>query len=231
MRRCLLCWLFAGILASAASLALAQDTGQICVLAFVDNDEDGQRAEDEAPISRGIAASLLDESGVTIRSQLMEDSPAAVDGLLCFDELLAGEYWVVASSSAYFATSANEVEASVVPGAPPARIDIGFKSLAVATSPGIVTDLALLDEETLRTLTLAGGVVFALIIVLSMIGCLGVFALLRRRRRMRSRRRDTIDERMPARPRPDEEPALAPMPTKDPRHGSPPLFSDKDQDW
>ena len=52
----------------------AQDTGQICVQAFDDLNQDGVRDPDEAPISRGIAASLLNAAGVTIDTGLMQGS-------------------------------------------------------------------------------------------------------------------------------------------------------------
>ena len=109
------------ILAYALVIASAQDTGQICLLAFVDQDEDGRRATTELPIKRGIAAGLLDERGVTIRSLLLNDSAYAAEGLLCFEGLLAGEYGVIVSSSEYNATTPTMTKAIVRPGAPPAR--------------------------------------------------------------------------------------------------------------
>ena len=49
-----LIWLSLLLLGVAA--ALAQDTGQICLGAFADDNGNGIRDESEAPITRGVAA-------------------------------------------------------------------------------------------------------------------------------------------------------------------------------
>ena len=122
--RALLIWL--SLLLLGAPVSLAQDTGQICLQAYADDNENGIRDEIEAPIARGVAASLLNERGITIASLLLQD---AADGLLCFDGLFAGDYQVVISSSEYQATTATSASASVHPGEAPARIDFGAKRL------------------------------------------------------------------------------------------------------
>lgn len=212
-------------------IAQAQDTGQICLLAFVDQDEDGQRVGTEAPIARGIAASLLDERGVTIRSQLLEDSPYASDGLLCFEGLLAGEYGIIISSSEYNATTATVAAASVQPGAAPARIDFGAKPLALAAAPNALASLSALDADAVQTLLVAGGASAVLIIVISLLGSLMVALLLRRRRRSKAPALPSIEMSgtSPA-ARAQDEP-LPPRLTEEPGQGSPPVFTDHDEQW
>lgn len=229
-RRHIVRWLIFGIVACLYASSLAQDTGQICLQAYVDHDGDGQRAETEGPIARGVAASLLNERGVTISSRLLEDSPYAGDGLLCFDNLLAGEYRVIISSSEYIATSASEAMASVLPGSAPTRIDFGAKSMAVAAPPGIINDIVALDDEALLTLAAIAGAGTIVIVVLSLMSCLVVVTLLRRRnrRRLLQQRGAQLGD-APALLAGDSE--LAPRLTKDPGQGSPPLFSDEDQEW
>ena len=86
--------------------ALAQDTGQVCVQSFEDRDGDGLRDPDERAIAQGIAAGLRNMAGVTIASLLLEDSPFAADGLLCFDQLLAGDYQIALRSAEFSNTTA-----------------------------------------------------------------------------------------------------------------------------
>ncbi|MCY3780887.1 MAG: hypothetical protein OXG78_11305 [Chloroflexi bacterium] len=218
-------------LALACLISQAQDTGQICLQAYADQNEDGLRTEAEAPIARGIAASLLDERGITIGAQLLEDSPYAADGLLCFDQLLAGRYRIIISSSEYSATTATTAEAAVSPGAAPARIDFGAKPLTVAVAPAILTGLAALDADAVPTLLVAVGAAVIAIIGLSLLGCLLVALILRGRNRAKTRQPAGPATRnlQPAPPPEDE--ALSPRLTKDPSEGSPPLFTDEDQQW
>ena len=224
-------WLLIGIVTCLCASSLAQDTGQICLRAYIDLNEDGLRADIEGPIARGIAASLLNERGVTISSQLLEDSAYAGDGLLCFDQLLAGDYRVIVSSSEYVATGTKEAEASVRPGTAPALFDFGAKALAVAASPSIITGLAALDGDTLRAVAVAAGAAGAAIIFMSLLGCAIVVVLLRRRRRRRALQLEDRAERDVAFRPPAETETLAPRLTKDPSEGSPPLFTDEDQEW
>lgn len=214
------------ILAFATVVASAQDTGQICLLAFVDQNEDGRRAGTEAPITRGIAASLLDQRGVTIRSQLLEDSPYAAEGLLCFENLLAGEYGIIVSSSEYRAMSPTVAEAIVRPGAPPARIDFGAKPLTQETLPSVLTGLAALDEEAVQSLLVVGGASAAVIILMSLLGTLVVANIIRRRREMASAPGGSGRSQVRAVDQPQ-----SPLPTDAPGQGSPPVFSDQGEDW
>ena len=221
-------WLVQASLAFVLIITVAQDTGQICLLAFVDRDEDGRRTESEAPLTRGVVASLLDERGVTIRSRLLEDSPYAAEGLLCFEELLAGKYGVIASSSEYNATTSTAAEATVRPGAPPARIDFGAKPLTAEILPGVLTGLAALGDNAVQSLLVAGGAFAALTIMLSMLGTL-IFALI-----MRRRRRAPVSA-PPGGDMPVAERAIHQAPAPPRRHapgqGSPPVFSDQGEDW
>ena len=53
-----LLWL--GLLLLCAAAALAQDRGQICLGAYAEDNGNGRRDEIEAPITRGVAARLLE---------------------------------------------------------------------------------------------------------------------------------------------------------------------------
>ncbi len=160
----------------------AQDRGQICVQAFLDSDADGAHAADEALISQGIGASLLDSNSITIASQLLEDSPYGADGLLCFDDLLAGEYLVLLTSAEYAATTATSFRAAVSPGSPPFRFDLGLKALfAGEAGTGSRGGQPALDEATVRGLLLALLASAITACIMTLLGLLIYFFIIRRR--------------------------------------------------
>ncbi len=222
-------WL--SLLLLGAPVSLAQDTGQICLQAYADDNENGIRDEIEAPISRGVAASLLNERGITIASLLLQD---AADGLLCFDGLFAGDYQVVISSSEYQATTATSASASVHPGAAPARIDFGAKRLVGEYLPDPVAIVGALDPAAMQTLIVAALASAGAIVVMSLLGALIYFLLIRRRLRRRPSPRPSAAPPVApagAPPHSDETDAyLRPRQRLDPNQGSPLLFADDDQD-
>ena len=85
---------------------LAQDSGQICILTYDDRNGNGARGADERAIAHGIGASLMTADGLIIDSALLDDSPFAASGLLCFNELLAGEYVIQLTSAEFAGTTA-----------------------------------------------------------------------------------------------------------------------------
>jgi len=121
-----------------ASPVRAQDTGQVCAQSFIDRDADGSRGLDEPMATRGVSASLQNAAGVTIASLLLDDSPLAADGLLCFGDLLAGDYQITLRSSEFASTTAAAFSASVRPGAAPMVVQFGLQPLpdyALSRSP------------------------------------------------------------------------------------------------
>ncbi len=230
--RALLIWL--SLLLLSAPVSLAQDTGQICLLAYADDNENGIRDEIEAPISRGVAASLLNERGITIASLLLQDAPYAADGLLCFDGLFAGDYQVVISSSEYQATTSESASAFVQPGAAPARIDFGAKRLVAEYLPDPVAIVGALGPAATQTLIVAVLAAAGAIVVMSLLGVLIYFLVIRRRLRRRQRPRPSAAPPLPMvglQPHADEADAyLRPRQRLDANQGSPPLFADDDQD-
>lgn len=159
---------------------LAQETGQVCAQSFEDRDGDGLRDPDERAIAHGVSAGLGNLAGITIAARLLEDSPFAADGLLCFDDLPAGDYQITLRSAEFTITTAAVYSASVSPGAAPALVEFGLQPLQAAEpSPGasrLTVDVALV-EAVLRAL--AGGAVA--VAILSVIGLLTFLAIFRRR--------------------------------------------------
>lgn len=157
-----------------ASPVRAQDTGQVCALSFIDRDADGVRGFDEPMATRGVSASLNDAAGVTIASLLLDDSPLAADGLLCFDDLLAGDYQITLRSSEYAITTAAAISASVRPGAAPMVLQVGIQPLSRSTPSRSPADISS-ALKTVLPLLIGGAVLVACLCVAGLLTALFVF--------------------------------------------------------
>lgn len=220
-QRRLRCWLPLICLSFfATNLLVAQDTGQVCVQSYGDSDADGIRDADEMSVTQGIGAGLSNAAGVTITSRLLEDSPFAARGMICFEQLLAGEYQITMTSAEYAGTAATTFAASVNPGAAPALIEYGVRPLQGASGEAALGFS--LDAEAAEALAIA--LIGSMIVgaVMSLIGLL-IFLLIFIRRRRRASPAPTVRD-MP--------PLSASVADADPLHklapnaGSPPLFAD-----
>jgi len=231
-----LCWLpLLYWLMLMSPFARAQETGQICVLTFDDRDGDGLRDADERSIAHGIGASLLNAEGLTIASALLDDSPFAANGLLCFDQLLAGDYRLRLTSAEFSGTTASDFAASVNPGDPPERIEYGVRStLMEETARDGVLDVDAAALAALAKGAIGGALVF---VFMGVIGIL-IYLLVYRRRLQRAR----ALQAGPAPEPPQNPPYTSGPPATDsmprpvsqgdrlPGAGSPPLFADDDTD-
>lgn len=205
-----ICALFAG-----APPMRAQDTGQVCVQSFDDRDGDGARAADEGAIAQGVGASLQNPDGVTIAARLLEDSPFAADGLLCFDDLPAGDYQLRLSSAEFRFTTSASFAATVAPGRAPPLYELGLKPLfAPPASRG--RSATAVDAAALTALlpVLIGG--------LAAVALIGVCCQLAYVFAFRRRRATPLPHpAAPSRDAPDRH---------QPSAGSPPLFDDDETD-
>lgn len=230
MRR-LRCWLPLLYLPFfVTNMLVAQDTGQVCVQSFDDRDADGIRDADETSITQGIGAGLSNATGVTIASRLLEDSPFAARGLICFEQLLAGDYQITMTSAEYAGTASSTFATSVNPGSAPALIEFGVRPLHGA---GPVASGMVLDAEAAEALAIA--LIGSMIVgaAMSVLGLL-VFLLIMRRR---SGRASPLPYGPPAPavsgvpPQPSASIADAdPLGKHAPSAGSPPLFADEETD-
>ena len=226
------------LLLLGSCLLSAQDTGQICVQVFDDGNQSGARDDSEVAIIRGIGAHLLNDVSVTIGSKLLEDSPYAADGLVCFDQLPAGDYLVILTSSEYIPTSAASVRAAVEPGSPPALIKVGVRLIDAAVPDGSSATRGI-DARAAEGLLLA---LIASAITAFLMGVVGVFLyflVIRPRLSVRrvARQRASAVPAMPAAditglpPQPPVPGSSGgPAPMHDPNRGSPLLFVDGERD-
>jgi len=106
--------------------AAAQTGGQFCVRSFQDLNGNGVLdAETEPLLTRGVGLELLDEENVVIASALLERSPNAADGVVCFQNLVDGTYSVMLSSADYNATTSRLVSREVSSTGLPVVIEFG----------------------------------------------------------------------------------------------------------
>ena len=217
-----------------AQSLLAQDSGQVCILTYDDRNGDGARGADERAIAHGIGASLMTADGLIIDSALLDDSPFATSGLLCFDGLLAGDYRIQLTSAEFAGTTAASFEASVKPGEAPARVEFGVRSLLVESSPRASAGRFAVDEAAATALIkglLGGAVTFVIMIFIGLLIALLVF-------QPRLARASSPAGAGPMRPPSigDGAPAPAPRQSADaplrhvPAAGSPPVFADDQAD-
>ncbi len=220
--------------------AFAQDTGQICIQSYADADGSGSRDDDEPAISQGVAANLMSALGVTIDTQLLENSISAAIGLTCFEHLPAGDYVVVLTSVQYEATTAPSFNALVVPGTAPVLYEFGLAPIRNERDISIDAEGRLSEAENralqAMALALAGsGLVAGIVFLLGLLLYMGVF-----RRRLRKARQSRLAPvhgsppqaapSAPAQPMPFS-PLAAGATTDDPfglHQGSPQLFDQDD---
>ena len=172
----------AGLLICSAALN-AQDVGQICLLAYADWDENGARDLDEPALNRGVGADLLNAQGITIASRLLVDSPFATNGLLCFDQLTAGDYRLRLTSAEYAATTNASASATVVVGEPPPRIELGV--LPLFEEPRADDQFSIPTDDALVAVLLAAATVaMALLLAAATVALLMTNKRRRRRRHL-----------------------------------------------
>lgn len=99
--------------------------GQVCLRAFEDRNANGTYDANEPFITRDISATLADVNGVVVASALLDNSPRAALGLLCFQGLEAGQYTLTALSATYAPTSLFAFVAGVSADGVPQIFDYG----------------------------------------------------------------------------------------------------------
>src|SRR5262245_7793624 len=129
MRRVLLILTIALALSSAA---MAQTGGQFCLRAYEDRNGNSQFDSGEPFITRGVSADLLNGENVVVASALMDDSPNAAQGVICFQFLTPGQYSLTVTSADFTATTPDTFTASIGDGTLPTVVEYGAQRAAVA---------------------------------------------------------------------------------------------------
>jgi len=167
------------ITAALALLALAgpvsaQTGGQFCVRAYEDRNANQALDPGEPFLTRDVAAALLDAGGIVIASALMDDSPTAAQGVICFQFLPAGQYSMQITSAIYVPTTPDTVTAAIGAGTLPTVVEYGARradALAPAAAPAAFT---LPDSGPVRV----GLALLGALLVMAVLAALGVLIYL-----------------------------------------------------
>ncbi len=146
--------LFLAVIATAflfiGTLAAQSSGGQFCVRAFEDRNGNGTRDPGEPPLTRGISINLVDTNNVIINSALIEDSPNAASGYVCFQYLPTAQYTITISSVNLTPTTLSSSMAAITETSVEV-FDFGAQRLAVE-SGGSEDTSAVSDFEQQRLL-------------------------------------------------------------------------------
>ncbi len=159
-------------------LTYAQDgEGQICIRAFEDRNGNAAFDPNEPLITQGVGVNLMDAQGVTIDSRLIDDSPIAAQGTVCFQQLAIGDYTVIVTSADYSAVTLTTFNALVVPGSVPVRFDFGGELISADTSTTTAQPEASQAELVQGILfgLIGAAVVMGVMVIVGMMIYFGVF--------------------------------------------------------
>jgi hypothetical protein len=137
--------IFALILAFSGAVT-AQTGGQFCVRAFEDRNANGLKDDGEPLLTRGVSANLQNAEGVVIASALLDDSPTAAQGVMCFQFLEAQEYTLSLTSADYTPTTATTFTEAINIGAIPTLVEYGAQRADFAVTPADVTEAPPVEE-------------------------------------------------------------------------------------
>ncbi len=176
MRR--MSWGIIALLLLMSSTVHAQTGGQFCVRAFEDTNTNGKLDAGEALLTHGINVNLLNAENVTVASALLDQSPTAAQGVVCFQFLAAGQYTIDISSAEYKATTPSSITTTITDSGVPTVVEFGGQALlapasnsdASVTVPAVSSD----TDQLVRILIALAG---ALLVIIGM-GILGVIIYL-----------------------------------------------------
>lgn len=128
----------------------AQTGGQFCVRAFEDRNANGLKDDGEPLLTRGVSANLQNAEGVVIASALLDDSPTAAQGVMCFQFLEAQEYTLSLTSADYAPTTAASFTEFINVGAIPTLVEYGAQRADFAVVPVDATQANVSDDAVLE---------------------------------------------------------------------------------
>lgn len=157
-------------------------TGEFCVEAFEDRDGNGVHDAGEPFLTRGLSAQLSDANGIVIQTALIDNSPTAGRGLICFQAPPA-QYTLSITSSEFVATTTSNLTVNLAEN-DRLLLEYGGQraQVAPAESANVDSDTADSDELRDRALIAGAGALIAMFITL-LIGLFLYFIFLRGRGR------------------------------------------------
>ena len=159
-----------GLVIAISSTATAQQTGgQLCVRSFEDRNANGKLDAGEPLLTRGVSVNLLDATGITVASALLDESPTAAQGVVCFQFLPAGQYSVVVTSADITATTPSTVTTTIADDGLPTVVEFGGQRAAVPTPSGGTASTAAPVDQGSELARLLIAVLGALVVVGAMV--------------------------------------------------------------
>lgn len=179
MQRLFLQWLVGVVLAAlllpSTAVGQGQTGGQFCLRAYEDRNGSATLDPGEPFLTRGVSVNLLNAENLVVASALMDDSPNAAQGVICFQFLEAGQYSLVVTSAEYQPTTSDTFTASISEGTLPTVIEYGARRIAFEPTPNAVVSSAESQRDSLARIVLAA--LGALVVIAAMI-VLGAFIYL-----------------------------------------------------
>ncbi len=164
--------------------AQTESDGQFCVRAFEDRNGNQQLDGGEPFMTRGVAAQLLDAGGVVVATAMIDDSPTAAQGVICFAGLAYGQYTILLTSPDYARTTSDSMTASINPGDLPTVFVYGAQHVA-APAPDSAASQPILTpgEQTalLERVILAAGAALIVLVIMLALGVVIYFVAFRSR--------------------------------------------------
>lgn len=155
-----------------SSMVSAQGGGQFCLRAFEDRNGNGTQDGGEPLLTRGLSVNLLDAQSITIASALLDQSPTAAQGVVCFQFLTAGQYTLTVTSAEYNATTPTSVTTSIAEGGLPTLVEFGGRLIgSEASATPTSSSAALTDRDTLARVLVSA---LAALVVVGVMMILGV---------------------------------------------------------
>ncbi len=157
----------------------AQD-GQFCMRAYEDRNSDGQLNPGEALIKQGLSANLIDETGVVIRTALIDTISTGLQGVICFQNLPPGQYTMEVNSAVYRPTAQDRLTVTIREDSQTRTELFQYGAIRGDIIVEEVGGEEILDAVTIERLFVSGlGALIAILITM----IIGVFILLFLRRR------------------------------------------------
>jgi len=157
-----------------STFALAQDSaGQLCLRAYEDRNANMVYDEGEPFIAKDVGVNLANAEGVIVQTALLDDSPRASQGLMCFQNLASGQYTLIVASAAYLPTLNTAFIATVSQSSVPQVFDYGAQVIASELpTPSPTGQVSPLQLRALLQRVLFGSLGAA--VVMTVVGIIGV---------------------------------------------------------
>lgn len=171
------------LLALSGTAVHAQEGGQFCLRAYEDRDGNGVRDASDPAITRGVSAVLMNEDNVIIASALMDDSPTAARGVICFLGLESQQYTMMVTSADFTTITGDNMIVNVIAGEQPPVLEFGGQRVTTTTVQSTTSDTTTNRDALVERALVAGGGAIGVMFVMAIIGLFIYLLFFRNRRR------------------------------------------------